>query len=450
MSALTLTMRLRSLWGNNGTLRQHLARAAAGSTLLAAASKLLILVTSVLLARSMGAAGYGIYATAMALITLLTVPTALGLPTLTVRLLASYRVHGQWALMRGLMTRSNQVVFLLSILIMAIAAAVVFLLRNRLESRDSTAFLFALALIPLMGLSALRSAALRGLHHVILGQLPESLIMPSLFLALIGGCMLMDGNAGLLSPQSAILARIIAVATAFLVGAWILLSKLPANLRKAEASYEVKAWARSAGPLLFIGGMSIINTQTDVLMLAAIKGEESAGIYQAAARGAELVAFSLIVINMSIQPTISRLYAAGRTEALQRMVTAAARGALGFALPVALSLILFGETILALIFGEAFERGAIALGILCCGQIINAGAGPVGQILNMTGHERDSATGLAVGAATNVIFNLLLVPSWGLNGAALATCLSLSIWNVVLVFLVRKRTGLSTTALGHV
>ena len=91
MQTLTFANRLRNLRGGQGSLRRHLAQAAAGSAALALSSKLLVLLTSVLLARWMGAEGYGVYATAMALVLLLTVPTGLGLPTLVIRLIAGGR-----------------------------------------------------------------------------------------------------------------------------------------------------------------------------------------------------------------------------------------------------------------------------------------------------------------------------------------------------------------------
>lgn len=62
MQTLTFATRLRGLWGSPGTLREHRARAAAGSALLALSSKLLMLLASVLLGRWMGAQDYGVYA----------------------------------------------------------------------------------------------------------------------------------------------------------------------------------------------------------------------------------------------------------------------------------------------------------------------------------------------------------------------------------------------------
>lgn len=404
-----------------------------------------MLVASILLARWLGADGYGVYATAMAVLLFLGVPTTLGLPNLVIRLLASYRVHEEWGLMRGLMQRVNMIVLLLAIFLAGSGAVVVLALGERLAPVQTHALLWAMALLPLVTLGALRAAALRGLHHVVLGQLPESLVMPGLFIALLAAWSF-AGAA--FTPEIAVALRFAAVAAAFAVGAWLLLRRLPVQVRRAASRYETASWARSAVPLLFIGGMVIINTQTDVLMLAAIQGSESAGVYQATARGAELVALSLVVVNVTIQPVISRLYAAGEMHRLQRVLTAAARGTLAIALPAALVLALFGRPILGLVFGQEFERGALCLAILCGAQVVNAGAGSVGAILTMTGYERDSALGIGLGAFTNVGLNAILVPLWDIEGAALATGMSLLVWNVVLAVRVRQRLSLDSTALG--
>ena len=445
MNAAALIARLRRLATGGSPLRRQLAGGAAGSIVLSFSSKGLMLLASILLARWLGADGYGVYASAMAVLLFLGVPTTLGLPNLVIRLLASYRVQEEWGLMRGLMQRVNLIVLLLAILLSGSGALVVWALDERITPVHAHTLLWALALLPLITLGALRAAALRGLHHVVLGQLPESLVMPGLFVALLAVWSL-AGSA--LTPEIAVALRFAAVAAAFAVGAWLLLRRLPVQVRHATSHYDTANWARATVPLLFLGGMGIINTQTDVLMLAAIQGSESAGVYQATARGAELVALSLVVVNVTIQPAISRLYAAGEMQRLQRLLTAAARGALAIALPAALVLALFGRPILGLVFGQEFERGALCLAILCGAQVFNAGAGSVGAILNMTGYERDSAIGMGLGALTNVGLNAALVPLWDIEGAALATGLSLLVWNVVLAIRVRQRLALDSTALG--
>ena len=446
MPALTFTARLRSFRGNDGSLRHHLARAAAGSALLAVSSKLLMLLTSVVLARWMGAEGYGVYATAMALAILLTVPTGLGLPTLVVRLLARYRLHWQWGLMRGLLVRGNQAVLTVSLATAGLAAVVIWASADRLGADRATTYSLAMLLIPLTALGAMRSAALRGLHHVILGQLPENLIMPGLFLALAVGFWVTQGETAALSPQWAIFARVVATAAAFGVGAALLLKRIPPAVREATPEFDLRAWARSALPLLFIAGINIINTQTDILMLAALRGGESAGVYQAAVRGAELVAFSLVIVNMAIQPSIARLYAAGDNVRLQRLVTLGARATTAAALPLAAVMILWGAPIMAAVFGNDFARGAVALGILSAAQLVNAFTGPANSLLDMTGHQDDTLKAMIAGVLINVTLNAVLIPRWDIVGAAVATGTSLIVWNVLLVILVMRRLGLNATA----
>jgi O-antigen/teichoic acid export membrane protein len=203
-------------------------------------------------------------------------------------------------------------------------------------------------------------------------------------------------------------------------------------------------------PLLLLSSMGIVNARIDVVMVAAIRGANSAGVYQAAVSGAELVAFSLVVMNLVIQPTISHLYARGEMQQLQRIITMAVRSALGLAMFTALVFILFATPILEIVYGRQFKGGAVSLMILCVAHVINTAAGPVDQTLNMTGHERSTALGMTVGAVVNVLLNAVFIPLWGIEGAAVATALSLVAWNVVLVLLVRRRLGLDPTVWGRV
>src|SRR5660397_112923 len=130
---------------------------------------------------SPGADGYGIYAYAMALVGLMQVPVQLGLPNLLVREVAAYREKGEWGLLRGLLARVNQGVASLAVLagLGAFGATWVYA-EVRGEPTWLPAFWVALFLIPLGSLSALSQATLRGLRHVILGQIPEFLARPAL------------------------------------------------------------------------------------------------------------------------------------------------------------------------------------------------------------------------------------------------------------------------------
>jgi O-antigen/teichoic acid export membrane protein len=204
---------------------------------------------------------------------------------------------------------------------------------------------------------------------------------------------------------------------------------------------------RSMLPLSLLSGMQIINTQADVVMLGLFTTSEEVGVYRAATQGAMLVVFFLSAINLVIAPYISQLSTAGKKEQLQRLATTSARATLLAAAPVAAAFVLFGEPILSIVFGEEFAPGHVPLAILCVGQLVNAAAGSVGMLLNMSGHERDTARGVAVATVTNVILNLILVPRLGMTGAAIATAVTLVIWNALLCRQVWVRMGIQSTAI---
>lgn len=413
-------------------------RRALGVLAVAAFSRALVLLTSVFLARQLGSSGFGVYATAIATLTLLGVPTMLGLPTLVVRLVAAYEVQSDWGRMRGLLRGSGIVVFLLSLLVGVAAAIVILAESQRLGQSVTVALWWALGLLPLMTLTAILSAALRGLHHVVVAQLPQSTIMPLLFLGFLVGWRWFSVQTVDLTPAMALFGRMGAQIVGLVVASVLLHRLIPRQVAKAPPKYEARGWLHSAAPLLILGGLGVVNTRTDVLMLGLLRGPEAAGIYQASARGAELVAFALIVVNLVTQPTLARLYAQADLVGLQRIVTASARAAFCGALPVAVVLIALGRPLLSRVFGADFGGGTVALGILAVSQIVNAGMGSVAQILNMTGHENQAARGMAVGALANVCLNLVLIQLWGVNGAALATATSLVLWNGVLGAYVRR------------
>jgi O-antigen/teichoic acid export membrane protein len=432
--------------GERGSLRAHLIRAASGSFALKVANKVLGLAIGVLLARTLGASGYGVYAYAFAVLELLKVPTALGLPTLVMRNVAVYSAQKDWARMRGLLVRANQAVLGMSLLLMLLAGGTPLLVANWLQHHQALkTFWLALLLLPIFSLTALRCACLRGLHRVVLGQTPELLVRPALFLVLIGVVWLLGER---LTPERAMGFQVVAVGCAFLLGAVWLLRSLPREMKGTSSAYETQAWAASALPFLLVGGLHLINTQTDIIMLGWFKTAADVGAYRVASTGAGLVLFAFAAAYDVLAPSVARLYAEGDTARLQRVITLSARIILLFSLPVALALVFFGRRVLSAIFGLEYAVGATALAILAFGQLVTVGMGLAVLILNMTGHERDTATSFTVSAILNVTLNAFFIPLWGINGAALASAGSLVIWNVLTVVLVRRRLGLRPTALG--
>lgn len=427
---------------------EHVARGTAGLFASRICFTGLMFLVSVVLARLLSTGGYGAYTYALAWVVLLGVPGILGTDQLLVRELAVYRTRGAWDLTGGLIRRANTAVLLVSL---ALAAGAALIARALLSGRDAQSmevFWPALVLLPLITLTRVRQAALQGLNILVLGQLPETIVQPSLFLILLGVAYWRLGKH--LTATWAMGMNVVATAVAFVVGALLLRKYLPAPAKGAKLAYPDWGWLRSALPLMFLSGVAVIYGQADLLILGAIKGTKAVGVYGVADRGADLLAFLFTAAISAMAPAIASLYASGDLQALQRMVTKLVRVTVALTLPVAIAFIGLGYWVLLWIYGADYVAGQRALAILSVGQLVNVAMGPVGMLLIMTGHEKDATWSIGISAVANVGLNFALVPKWGLEGAAISAASSMVLWNCLMARAVHKRFGIHSTVLGKI
>ncbi len=100
-------------------------------------------------------------------------------------------------------------------------------------------------------------------------------------------------------------------------------------------------------------------------------------------------------------------------------------------------LVFFGRYILGL-FGADFIEGYAVLMVLLIGQTIKSLMGPASFLLNLTGHHNLTAKIMALAVSLSILLNFLFIPKWGIMGAAIASGIIMTVWNVALVILDRK------------
>lgn len=423
--------------GKSGSLRQHLIRGASGTMVLKIAYTALGLLLAVILARVLGLEGFGIYAFCMSLVNILTVPAILGGNQLLVREVAAYKTKGEFHFMRGLLTRFRQASFLASILLALAGAGIVIIFFQ--DSQKFIPFLLALGIVPLLSALRLQVAALRGLRYILYEPLVQAL-RPALVIVIVGSIYWFVWPNP--EPEVALFAQLVGSALLALLTYVLLRRFLPNEAKNVQRGYETSRWVRSALPFVFAAGMQILNKETSIVMLGFMQQAEEVGIFRVAQRGALLIPFGLLAVNMAIAPNISQMYTNGEKERLQRMISRSVWAVMAFAIPVSLVLILGGKWILPFVFGQEYTPAYMPLVILCLGQLVNVGMGSVGIILNMIGLERFTAKGVAIAAVTSVVLNAVLIPYFGALGAAIATSISLVIWNALLVFWLYRESGL--------
>jgi O-antigen/teichoic acid export membrane protein len=249
-----------------------------------------------------------------------------------------------------------------------------------------------------------------------------------------------------LSAPMAMMLQVSAALVAFIIGAIMLWRNTPPQVRQATPISEGRVWLASSFLFTLISGFQVINRQVGTLILGLFEPSTQVGIFRVALQVSTLAAFGLQAVNMVVAPRFAKLYAQGKTAHLQRLVTGSARVVLVFNLTVTVLLLVSGKLFFSFIFGPDFAASYAPLVILLIGLVVSSAAGSVGFLLNMTGHERETARGMAVAAASNVVLNLLLVPLWGLLGAAAASAISMIIWNIILWRAVRNRLGINSLA----
>jgi len=414
-------------------------KGAVGSAALKGVNLLLGLLATALLGRILMPQQYGYYAFASTAVTLLAMPVQCGLPQLMTREIAKYQLAEQWGHIRGLLLRSNQLVGMLGLGVVVILALVLPTLAQHVPAVDKATFIWAIVLLPLIALNRLRGGALLGLRKVVLGLLPDNGIRAVLFLTFI----LLWQWLLPFKAADAMALQVAATLIAFVFGALLLMRHLPTKVHSVAPAFESRAWLTAIIPLTLTDALLIVNMQADLLVLGVFRSAADVGIYRAATLVAVQASIGLAVASEVLAPHIARLYQAGDHNGLRQLVRHAQIGLVITGALLAGFCGVFGRDILAFVFGNAYESGAIALAILAFGQFLAVAAGVGSVLLTMSGHEKDVLWIFAISAAINLAANIIFVPIFGMVGAACATTFCQLVTNIILGQLVWRRLGLA-------
>lgn len=394
-------------------------------------------ITSILLARSLGAESFGIYSFAFAAIALVGTLTHGGIPTLITREVAKFKSKKMSNEILGAIKFGAIYISTTSIFIVLLY--IFFQILTKKIAETSQGFFFVgLFIIPAIGLNLLRGAALRGLQRITLGQIPE-LLSALVFLLLTAAFYpLLHGK-----PSLALGLYLAATVFALFVGSVLFHRELKVQrILGLRPLYENKIWLKSLLPLGLISIIQTANHQIDILSLGLLSTKSEVGVYRGATQLTTALALCLTITNSVIAPKISHLFHLNKITELQKDISKSIRLTLLLTIPISLMLIFAGKNILQILFGEEYGVASTALSILVLGQLVNTTLGPVGYILNMTGHERVTAIISAIALCINFSLNLILIPSYGVVGAAAASTTALTIWNAVLFYFAYRRTGI--------
>jgi O-antigen/teichoic acid export membrane protein len=166
------------------------------------------------------------------------------------------------------------------------------------------------------------------------------------------------------------------------------------------------------------------------LVLGLFGTVSGVGIFTAASRLSTIGLLFYFSLMRIATPMVSDLHSRGKIDELGRMYQIMTKWGLAFNLPVFLTTAIFAQPLLS-IFGQDFVSGAAGLTILAFASLFNASTGVCGTIVTMTGHSKLSLANSILSLVVTIGLDLLLIPQWGLVGAAVASALSVILLNVL-------------------
>jgi len=179
-------------------------------------------------------------------------------------------------------------------------------------------------------------------------------------------------------------------------------------------------------PLIFSGLVIMIYMRIDQIMIKEMLGAKEVGLYSAAVRLSEVCYFIPMIITNSLFPSIVSAKKLGEElyySRLKRLYTLMFWVAISIALPMTF----LSDWLVTLLYGEAYRAAGRVLMInIWAGVFVFLGVASSKWFIS-EGLQKYFTINTSLGAVTNVFLNFLLIPKYGIYGAAIATVLSYAI-----------------------
>lgn len=389
-----------------------------------------------IISNEFGATIRGEFAIFFAMLGILAVICNMGMDTSLVKYIAAYKVSNSFGKIKSVYKTGIS----LSLLSSTIASVTIFIFRNDLDqifleptNRLHSPFLYLSISLPLFTLLILNAETLRGLEKMSLYSLLQN---GSIFLLTIPLMFLF------ITYKKGSITTIPAEAFVFSLGTLTLISFFlffyhTRNQSKIESFGSINSLLKVSLPMMLSNSVFFLMSWSDILMIGYFLPEDQTGIYSNASKVANLNIVFLFAINAIAAPKMAAFKEKKDSSSLKSFTKITSKMNILLSAPVFLIILLFPDFLLGL-FGSEFLPGKTALLILAVGQFSNAAAGSVINVLNMTGKQVLAQNIILITALINLVLNAILIPKFGINGAAIATASSTIIWNMLAVLFIYK------------
>jgi O-antigen/teichoic acid export membrane protein len=401
------------------------------------------LLLQIILSRFLGAAGYGLYSLALAIVGFSQGLSMMGVSNGMLRFASGYYGQGSESAFRRTIYISLRLILITTL----ITGAVIYLYSDyfaiRMFHDASLGPVLAImsVSIPFLGVTnwaaSLAASVIRMKEVVFINNIASSIF--NLFFILMALYMTRS---------------VAGVAWGYMLStvAVLLIALYIARDIIRQLSYKTVPSAHSIMRLslpLFLSGFSYMAIlYIDRFMLGYFGKMDSVGIYNASATVAIQLTMVLGACISVFSPLIASAHARGDTGAFHLLYKKVTWWSAIITVPI-YAVLVFNSRLIMGLFGAEFTIGWTALFILTVGQLYNVATGPVGVILQMTGRHKLDLIANSILVLLNFFLNILLIPRYGIIGAAMATFLSMVAVHTLRMYQVYRIYGIHPYSLSY-
>lgn len=399
----------------------------------------------VMLARQMGAEGYGRFSYVLSVVAMLSVVAVFGTNVVNLKYVATYVAKREWRLLSGIIYWSLRCVIITSIMISI--AINVFLLFLSLDKINHSSFIIGGIIVICGSVAVAEAGILRGLRRPFSAELADSGAALRSFVSIVTLFALCGFGFKVDSPYQALAIIAASSLAVLMITTVILFYAIPkeASLRKRD--YSGRQWVHTALPVCLMAIAQSIQGQVDILILSHFCPIDQVGIFSAASRISVIVGFGIASISAVMSPTIAELIALTMKAELQKLLHQTSAVTFMWAVSAFVFCYMFGKYVL-LLFGPAFVDGYAVLLLLLAAQCVVALAGNLGMLMVLTGHQVAAGWIYLIIVVMNIVLDILLIPLFGIEGAAMASLLVAILSRVVIGAYLVRREGISASLIG--
>jgi O-antigen/teichoic acid export membrane protein len=389
----------------------------------------------IVVARQLGVTGFGVFVLALAIADIVAQGSDLGLGYGVLRFGGIAWGARDLGRLRSVIRHSLASAFLAGLAIAAVLVVGAGPLARVFRKPDLVETLVPLALsLPFTGTAEVARSGLRSMGRALPSIFSAALLTPvvRLGLGVVSLAIVAD-------PRHVAIGYTATEVVVLVVTLAMLWRRMPPAA--AVPSSSTPGLFRYSVPMALNRMLLFLNNQTEIFVLGLLRPAAPLGIFGVARRLSILMAALLTSITVVFNPMVADLHHRDQRQELERLFKTSTRWLFTVGLAVCLVESLFARDILQL-FGQGFEAGASTLAILAFGQLVNVGTGTVDSVLAMIGRARLSLLNSLLFLALSLVLDVLLIPPWGIVGAAIANSVALIVVNVLRVVQVRVLLGM--------